>query len=253
MRFKTVVTFIVGHTQAAVHRSANVWSAINSQQRVASIAAMSLGATMVLPWYEKTTSGVIRGRLQKVHENLTAFQAFSFVEAAVLLVAAGSLLLIWSRGEGRTFKLPLDDGLLIAAGGVWVALLVFYRFLDKPKGLSNSLLDTTVGLQWGIFITLLCGLLLASAGMRSRTHIHQLRTQANRNRHSATSSFQQDHDERFVQPSSAPPMQQPTTALTTEVIKAQLPKPSNRNRAKQTGKKTRNEDQLRFDGEQENG
>jgi hypothetical protein len=38
-----------------------------------------------------------------VSRNLNAFQVFSFVEAAVLLVAAAVLFLLFERAEGRDF------------------------------------------------------------------------------------------------------------------------------------------------------
>ena len=60
-------------------------------------AAAGLGLTMFLPWYEK--SFVAGGDAKTA--NLSAFGVFSFVEAAVLLVAAGVLYLVWARARFR--------------------------------------------------------------------------------------------------------------------------------------------------------
>jgi hypothetical protein len=46
--------------------------------------------------------------------------------------------------------------------------LIFYRQLDKPNGRKEGLIQTSVGVQWGIFIAFLLGALLAYAGYRIR-------------------------------------------------------------------------------------
>jgi hypothetical protein len=46
--------------------------------------------------------------------------------------------------------------------------LIFYRQLDKPDGRKEGLIQTSVGVQWGIFIAFLLGALLAYAGYRIR-------------------------------------------------------------------------------------
>lgn len=140
------------------------WRNLEVHQRRAALAAAALFFTMFLPWYSKSAVGVVKGEPVKVDDSLSAFGAFSFVEAAVLLVAAGVLLLLFARGEERPFHLPGGDGTIITAAGAWVCLLVFYRQLDKPDGGNAEGLETTVGVTWGIFVTFLAGLFLAYAG-----------------------------------------------------------------------------------------
>ena len=53
--------------------------------------------------------------------SLSAFQAFSFVEAAVLLVSAGVLTMLFARAEGRAFQLPGGDGAIVMVAGGWTA------------------------------------------------------------------------------------------------------------------------------------
>ncbi len=48
--------------------------------------------------------------LRSLSESMTGWGAFSFVEAAVLLVAAGVLLLLFVRAEGQAFHVPGGDG-----------------------------------------------------------------------------------------------------------------------------------------------
>ena len=85
--------------------------------RNAGLAAAAMVVTMVLPWYEN--SFVLEGDF--VQRNVTAFGAFSFVDAAVMLVAAGVLFLVWARSQEKAFHLPGGDGTAIALAGGWAA------------------------------------------------------------------------------------------------------------------------------------
>jgi hypothetical protein len=90
------------------------------------------------------------------------------VEAAVLLVSAGILAMLFARAERRNFQLPGGDGLIVMVAGGWTALLIFYRLLDKPELQGNEQVTSTVGVEWGIFIALLLALGLVVAGGRMR-------------------------------------------------------------------------------------
>ncbi len=150
-------------------RLGRAWRGLEREQRTAALGAMALFVTMFLPWYSKTAVGVVGGAPVKVDDNLTAFQEFSFVEAAVLLVAVGILWMLFARGEGKAFHLPFGDGNVIFAAGLWVCALVFYRQFDKPSPGSVKGLATTVGVSWGIFVTFLTGLFIAVSGQRLRS------------------------------------------------------------------------------------
>ena len=67
-----------------------------------------------------------------MQDSLSAFGVFTFVEAAVLLVAAGVLFLIWARMEGKGFHLPGGDGLVISLAGGWAMALLIWRVFDRP-------------------------------------------------------------------------------------------------------------------------
>jgi hypothetical protein len=123
---------------------------------------------MFLPWYGKSVTEAIRGSLHAAGYTLSAFGSFSFVEAAVLLVATSVLVLLFARGERRAFHLPGGDGGVIFAAGVWTGLLIFYRMLDKPRTTGTAQLTTTIGLQWGIFVAMAGAIALAYAGTRMR-------------------------------------------------------------------------------------
>jgi hypothetical protein len=142
-------------------RIAPAWRALPSERRLAAIASVGLVLTLFLPWYQETV--VARGS-----STFTGWAAFSWVEAAVLLVAAGVLTLLFQRAEGRAFHLPGGDGSVIAAAGVWTCLLIVWRIFDKQGSSSHGPYPTTSGIEWGIFIALVVAALLTYSGRRIR-------------------------------------------------------------------------------------
>lgn len=151
-----------------IGRARRSWVALEREQRTAGFASMLLFVTMFLPWYSRSAVGVVKGEPVKVDDTLTAFGSFSFVEAAVLLVAVGILWMLFARGEGKAFHLPFGDGNVIFAAGLWICALVFYRQFDKPAADTAQGLATNIGVSWGIFVTFMVGLFLAFSGQRLR-------------------------------------------------------------------------------------
>ena len=107
---------------------AETWRRLNVEQRVA-----AAGAVLLI---------------------VSTFGPFSFVEAAIVLVAATVLLLLRRRAEGREFHIPFGDGAMIAAAGVWSGCLIAVRLFEKPLGQN--------------FLALVCAALLVAAGIRER-------------------------------------------------------------------------------------
>jgi hypothetical protein len=130
---------------------------------MAAIAAGVLVLSMILPWYQK--SFIPQGRSEFVSDNLSAFGVFTFVEAAVLLVAAGVLFLLWARMEGKGFHLPGGDGLVISAAGGWAVVLLIWRVFDRPGDDGPS---AEVGIQWGFIVALAAAAALVATGARVR-------------------------------------------------------------------------------------
>jgi hypothetical protein len=131
--------------------------------RNAGIAAAALVLTLFLPWYEQ--SYVPEGSREFVQRNVSAFGVFTFVEAAVLLVAAGVLFLVWARSEKKAFHLPGGDGTAIVMAGGWAALLLIWRLFDKPDSPTPS---SDYGIQWGMFAALVAAGALVATGLRVR-------------------------------------------------------------------------------------
>ena len=144
------------------------WRALSSEQRLAAIAAILLLLSMLLPWYQETGNAIVGGKLARIDDSKSAFGVYSFVEAAIFVVVVGTIALLWARAERKAFHLPGGDGTVIMGAGLWVMFLIFYRQLDKPNGRHEGLIQTSIGVDWGIFIAFLLGALLAYAGYRIR-------------------------------------------------------------------------------------
>ncbi len=149
-------------------RLTRVWRALPSERRLAALAAVGLFATLFLPWYQETV--IARGvtSLRSLSESLTGWGAFSFVEAAILLVAAGVLLLLFVRAEGEAFHVPGGDGGVVTAAGAWACVLIVWRMFDKEGTTGHGLYSTSSGIEWGIFVALAVAALLTYAGNRIR-------------------------------------------------------------------------------------
>jgi hypothetical protein len=149
-------------------RLIRVWKALPSERRLAVFAALGLFVTLFLPWYQETV--IARGvtSLRSLSESMTGWGAFSFVEAAVLLVAAGVLLLLFVRAEGEAFHVPGGDGTVVTVAGGWTCLLIIWRMFDKEGTAGHGLYSTTSGIEWGIFVALAVAGLLTYAGVRIR-------------------------------------------------------------------------------------
>jgi hypothetical protein len=148
-------------------RLARDWRALTGEQRLAGAAAVALGVTMLLPWYQQNAVVNAPKTAPLQSRNLNAFQAFSFIEAAVLLVAVAAVYLLYARAEGREFHLPGSDGAVVMAAGLWTMLLLVIRLFDKPSITAHGV-AANVGVQWGIFFALGAAGLLTYAGSRMR-------------------------------------------------------------------------------------
>lgn len=105
------------------------WRRLNTEQRVAAIGAVLLV--------------------------VSTLGQFSFVEAAIALTGLGVLALLKQRADRKEFHLPGGDGTVILLAGLWSALLIVIRILDRPLGQS--------------VLALACAAIVVAAGLRERT------------------------------------------------------------------------------------
>jgi hypothetical protein len=104
------------------------------------------------------------------------FMIWYFISACVL---EGTETFIANEGLIRFLPAPL---MIYVFRTVWrqilffahnvvvyvIVLAIFFRQLDKPDGRHEGPINTSVGVQWGIFIAFLLGALLAYSGYRVR-------------------------------------------------------------------------------------
>jgi hypothetical protein len=137
------------------------WRVMEAEQRLASVASVALLLTMFFPWYGLQSLNRKTGAISS--HTINAFGDVSFVEAAVFLVAAGVVLMMLARAEGREFHLPGGDGTIVVVAGGWAALLIFYRVFSRPAGNGYP-----VGIEWGFFLAFVAAGALTYAGWRMR-------------------------------------------------------------------------------------
>ena len=153
---------------AGVGRVHRAWNLLSPDRRLAAIAAIGLFVSLFLPWYQETLLDTTSKKPIDISTSVTGWGAFSPVEAAVLLVAAGVLVLLFKRAEGNAFHVPGGDGFVVMAAGVWTCLLVIWRIFDKQSTDLHGQGATISGIEWGIFVALAVAALMAYAGNRIR-------------------------------------------------------------------------------------
>jgi hypothetical protein len=144
------------------------WRDLPQERRLAALAAVGLFFTLFLPWYQETVFANGVTSLRSASSSLTGWGAFSFVEAAVLLVAAAMLILLFVRAEGQAFHVPGGDGGVITAAGFWTCVLIVWRIFDKEGTSRHGQIAYTSGIEWGIFVALGVAAVLTYAGSQIR-------------------------------------------------------------------------------------
>jgi hypothetical protein len=140
-------------------RMTRAWGALAPEQRIAAVAAIALLVTMFFPWYELQSLNPKTHAIES--SSISAFGDVSFVEAAVFLVAAGVIGLLFARAERKDFHMPGSDGTVVMVAGGWATLLIFYRVFSRPAGHGYP-----VGIQWGFFLAFVAAGALTYAGWR---------------------------------------------------------------------------------------
>lgn len=144
------------------------WRELPQERRLAAIASVGLFLSLFLPWYQETVFANGVTSLRSASSSLTGWGAFSFVEAAVLLVAAAVLILLFVRAEGQAFHVPGGDGGVITGAGLWTCLLIVWRIFDKEGTSRHGQIAYTSGIEWGIFVALGIAAVLTYAGSQIR-------------------------------------------------------------------------------------
>src|SRR6201996_417075 len=151
-----------------VSRVVSAWRELPQERRLAALSCVGLFFTLFLPWYQETVFANGVTSLRSASSSLTGWGAFSFVEAAVLLVAASVLVLLFTRAEGQAFHVPGGDGGVITAAGLWTCALIVWRIFDKQGTSRHGQIAYTSGIEWGIFVALGVAAVLTYSGSQIR-------------------------------------------------------------------------------------
>lgn len=160
-------------TQAAHHPVRP--SLLDDGRKLSALAGLAFLVSLFLPWFQKSV--LPAGAKEFVTTSLTAFGAFSWIEAALLLVDLAILLLLYLRSTGRRVELPADDGTMIAIAGGWMLVLLVIRVVfAKPEVTGAAGTAPTVGLQWGLLVAMAAAGGMLASGLASRTIEHHARS-----------------------------------------------------------------------------
>jgi hypothetical protein len=127
-------------------------------ERLAALGAIACLASLPLPWYKLQFAGGL---------GKSGLGSFGFAKAALVITLLAALTLLVRVGGGRRPPLPLHEGTLLAAAGIWSAAIVGYLMLDRPTAVFADF-PTDYELGYGIFVALGGAVVLALAGLRIR-------------------------------------------------------------------------------------
>ena len=134
------------------------WAGLRGAQRLAGLGAILCLASLLFPWY-----GIELELFQGFSQ--TGLESFSFAHAALAVTAAAALMLIFRCARGYRPPRPLSEGGLLAAAGLWAALIVGYLAIDRPEEIAGF---GHVRLRYGLVVALAGAGALFVAGMRLR-------------------------------------------------------------------------------------
>ena len=142
---------------------------MHGRRALAAAAAAGLLISLFAPWYRESI--VARGLtgLRTMSLTRSGWDAFSFTEGFVLVVAIVALVLVaavpLARADEDRGRLRLA-GTVIAALGAIAFVVVLVRLSSAPGTTRHAFAATMVAVRWGIFLALGSSALLAVAGLR---------------------------------------------------------------------------------------
>ena len=134
-------------------RLRKVQQRLSRDQLGVGLSALALALSLFFPWYDKHYAIAGDKTAAKLTDHLSAWSVFSFIEAAILLLALGVVALIFMRAERTPLRLPLSDGRISQLAGGWAVVLILFRMFDRPSP-ANGEIGATFGVLWGIFFAL---------------------------------------------------------------------------------------------------
>lgn len=127
-------------------------------ERLASIGALAVFLSMLLPWYRSP-----------IESNLvqTGAGAFNFALGALLATMAAVLYLAVEVGDGYRPPRPLSIGTLLFLAGAWGSAIVVFELFDRPQFHFGGVNDD-YEIAYGTFVALAGTAAVTVAGLRRR-------------------------------------------------------------------------------------
>jgi hypothetical protein len=142
---------------------------MHGRRALAAAAAAGLLVSLFAPWYRESIAARGLAGLETMTLTRSGWDAFSFTEGLVLVVAVVALALVaavpGAAGHEDRGRLRLS-GAIVAALGAFAFVVVLVRLSSAPGTTRDALVDTIVSLRWGIFLALGSSALLAISGLR---------------------------------------------------------------------------------------
>ncbi len=135
---------------------------LRADERLALVGVTVIVGSLVLPWFSVPLDG----------EDLvqTGFGGFGWAEAALVLTAVATVLLLIRIGDGWVPPRPLRGWGLLVTAGAWSIVILLFRMIDRPSfDLEFIDVHQRYDLHYGIFVAVAGATLVVIAGLRLRS------------------------------------------------------------------------------------
>jgi len=133
---------------------------------IAGVSGLLLFVFMFLPWYGVDAVGGFG--VSGVNANANAWEAFSFIDILLFLVAVVVVGLVLVQMAESTPDLPAPPAQIIAIAGVVAFVLILFRLLFTPGFDTAGLdIDIDLGRKIGVFLGLFAAAGIAYGGWRA--------------------------------------------------------------------------------------
>ena len=109
-------------------------SKVSFGEMVAGASAAALFIIMFLPWYGGKATGSVpgAGSFSVSGGNVSAWEAFSFIDILLFLVVLVVIALTVAKAMGSAPDLPAPAGQIVAIAGGIAVVLILFRILSTP-------------------------------------------------------------------------------------------------------------------------
>jgi hypothetical protein len=130
---------------------------LQPSERLAGLGALICAGATLLPWYRAPVEDLGK----------TPWGAFGFALLALLITLGAALILLMRVARGRRPPLPLHEGTLLAAAGIWAGMVILFMMFDRPE-FNLAGFEQEYRLAYGGFVALGGAAVLTIAGLRIR-------------------------------------------------------------------------------------